>query len=350
VRVRRDPSGIDLLSDPERQTVKISLLSIGITALSILCPGGAYATVEALRAVQQSELSIRCQWSFEGADMAAALKSTASTSGYNLTAHGAGLAVVPGSGTKSKALKLPGGSTYAETPFGYVSPSTGTLEVIVTPEDAATQHGTIMRTHWLPGPNMNSFGLLEEHERTISAVVGKDADQPLVGGRSAVPFKAGDSYYVVLTYSYHVGDGPGGSDNAVFKIDGYAKNLTCRGKLVHVVDARVAAHDDGLGWAMFALGRDPGGNGHPWRGHLDEVAFYDTVLNIKTITWHAAALANLNSPHKPVSGSKFVDKTAELGIIWPYHENPKPGLNSRHTAAWADLDGDGYVNLSDGLL
>jgi hypothetical protein len=305
--------------------------------------------VEGLRAAQQSESSVRCQWSFEGADMTAALRSTADTPDYDLTAHGAGIALVPGTGIKSQALNLPGGSAYAETPFGKVSPPSGTLELIVTPASATTQHGIIMKTNWNPGPKMNSFGILE-HERTISAVVGKDAGQPLVGGTSPVPFHVGDSYYVVLTYSYRVGDGPGGEDDAVFEIDGYAKNLTSGGELLQVVDASVAAHGAGLGWAMFALGRDASGNGQPWSGNLDEVAFYNAVLSAKSIAWHVAALADVNPPPVPVTGSKFVDKTAELGIIWPHPQDPKPGLNSRKTAAWVDYDNDGYVDLSAGML
>ena len=52
----------------------------------------------------------------------------------------------------------------------------------------------------------------------------------------------------------------------------------------------------------------------------------------------------------PDPGSKFVDKTGELGIIWPNRPNPGPGLDSRHTAAWVDYDNDGYVDLCDGTL
>ena len=202
-------------------------------AVSIHWTGVARATVEGLRAAQQTEASVQCQWSFEGADLITALKSAAAAPHYDLTAHGDGLALVPGRDTGSQALKLPGGSAYADTQFGQAAPTSGTLELIVTPASATTQHGTIMKTHWLPGPDQNLFGLVQ-HEQTIAAVIGKkDAWQPMIGGASAVPFKADDTYYLVLTYSYSAGDGPGGADDAVFEIDGYVKNLTAGGELVH---------------------------------------------------------------------------------------------------------------------
>ena len=271
--------------------MKVYVLLVGLALASALWVDTACATVEGLRAAQQAEAGIRCQWSFEGADMATALKNSTDDPERDLTAHGSDLALVSGAAVKSQALKLPGTSAYVAARFP--APPAGTLELIVTPASASTQNGIIMRVQWLPGPQQNMFGLVE-HEGTIAAAVGKDAGPPLIGGASAVPFKAGDSYYVALTYSYSPGDGPGGADDAVFEIDGYAKNLTASGELVHVVDTTVAANDAGLGWAMLGMGRSGGGYGAPWSGCLDEVAFYETVLSTKTIAWHVAALADPN--------------------------------------------------------
>ena len=325
--------------------MKVYVFLVGLALVSALWVDTAFATVEGLRAAQQAEAGIRCRWSFEGADMTTALKNRTDDPERDLTAHGSDLALVSGAAVKSQALKLPGASAYVGTRFP--APPAGTLELIVTPASAATQNGIIMRVQWLPGPQQNLFGLVE-HESIIAAAVGKDTGPPLIGGASAVPFKAGDSYYVVLTYSYSAGDGPGGADDAVFEIDGYAKNLTTSGELVHVADTTVAANDAGLGWAMLGMGRSGGGYGAPWSGSLDEVAFYETVLSAKAIAWHVAALTDPKPPLKPFAGSKFVDKTAALGIEWPHP--PTIGLNSNQTAAWVDYDNDGYVDLCDGLL
>jgi len=75
--------------------------------------------VAGLRAAQQSEASVRCQWDFEGADLTTALRSRAGVADYDLTAHGPGFALVPGADATSQALKLPGDSAYAEYPFGH---------------------------------------------------------------------------------------------------------------------------------------------------------------------------------------------------------------------------------------
>ena len=134
--------------------MKVYVLLVGLALASALWVDTACATVEGLRAAQQAEAGIRCQWSFEGADMATALKNSTDDPERDLTAHGSDLALVSGAAVKSQALKLPGTSAYVAARFP--APPVGTLELIVTPASASHRAGVRRRAIALLWASVNA--------------------------------------------------------------------------------------------------------------------------------------------------------------------------------------------------
>jgi len=95
----------------------------------------------------------------------------------------------------------------------------------------------------------------------------------LVGGSTAVPFTAFDTYYVMV--SVHVLAG----QNGAAKIDGWAKNMTTGGDLTKVIDTTISEGDgssDDAEWSVAGLGKHDGPE--KFTGTLDDVGFYSAAV------------------------------------------------------------------------
>ena len=95
----------------------------------------------------------------------------------------------------------------------------------------------------------------------------------LVGGSTAVPFTAFDTYYVMV--SVHVLAGQSGAA----KIDGWAKNMTTGGDLTKTIDTTISEGDgssDQTGWSIAGLGAHSGPE--KFTGTLDDVGFYNAAV------------------------------------------------------------------------
>ena len=95
----------------------------------------------------------------------------------------------------------------------------------------------------------------------------------LVGGSTAVPFTALDTYYVMV--SVHVLSG----QNGAAKIDGWAKNMSTGGDLTKVIDTTISEADgsgDGAGWSIAGFSYH--GGPEKFTGTVDDVAFYNAAV------------------------------------------------------------------------
>ena len=235
--------------------------------------------VTSMRTAQQSAANLLALWDFESPDEDATgykahYGTGANAAGYFLTKTGTTEHVAGLGG--GNAVRFPGphdGSNWLETPLDWGAPNPFTIEMLVTAEGNVTPHGQfIFKWWWQPGVgNMHAIKARADGTKLVFREAAAYLD--LVGGSTAVPFTALDTYYVMV--SVHVLAG----QNGAAKIDGWAKNMSTGGDLTKVIDTTISEGDgasDDASWSVAGLGYHDGPE--KFTGTLDDVAFYNAAV------------------------------------------------------------------------
>lgn len=237
------------------------------------------ATLAAFRTAQQSAANLLALWDFESPDEDATgykahYGTGANAAGYFLTKTGTTEHVAGLGG--GNAVRLPGphdASNYLQTPLDWAAPNPFTIEMLVTAEGNVTPHGQfIFKWWWLPGVgNMHAIKASADGTKLVFREAAAYLD--LVGGSTAVPFTAFDTYYVMV--SVHVL----AEQNGAAKIDGWVKNMSTGGDLTKVIDTTISEGDgasDDASWSVAGLGYHDGPE--KFTGTVDDVAFYNAAV------------------------------------------------------------------------
>lgn len=283
---------------------KISLAALLIAAAVPMLSG----SIVDLEAVQASESSLVCQYTFEGTYTTSGGTGTwlnqKAPSGANLSQFP--MPIAETNRTASQMINaVDNTSSYADfTAFGSGAKGAGlrttgavdlgtswTVEYLVyfgTMAPPGTGSASrMMFTAETSGANARMrFAVVDSTCDRASVIVGTNTPHNLIGGTTEVAYAQDNWYYVAETFT--IADGQ-------VTINAWVANLTTGGDLTQTIVNATNGYD-GTTSGLLDLGHPASGTNTATDGGLDSIAIYNALLDESVITTHFNTITGIPEP------------------------------------------------------